>query len=393
MKKSLILASMALVLGLFTACDSDRDDNPTLTVPDSFRLNTPAIAENNVIDLLNTDNITLTCDQPNYGGFPIATEYTLEYSTSANFDKDVTYTWPSSFTSTTITLQGRKLNDNLIEAYQAINGEGTTPENDFPLYMRLSAKPLNSNVESVYSNSITLPNVRATYKAPDVSIPADLYVVGSNIGEEWKTWQRLAHPYGTTGVYYTVVWMPEGGGKFKFGTKEGDWTGHSAISEFNDETNVGITADGDDKVVFGKGGWYTLEFVAKIKSNALVYTLNVYKAQVFITGKGIGGFPDDGFKLECTAPADNTGDWISPAFTTSGEMRAYVSVPNREWWRTEFTLKGGTDIFFREVTNIPDTWEAAEDADGKELGADYSVKVSAGQKLHVSFDTGKGFVE
>ena len=53
MKKSLILASMAMVLGLFTACDSDRDDNPTLTMPETFRLNAPAIAENNVVDLVN----------------------------------------------------------------------------------------------------------------------------------------------------------------------------------------------------------------------------------------------------------------------------------------------------------------------------------------------------
>lgn len=388
MKKSLILASMAMVLGLFTACDSDRDDNPTLTMPETFRLNAPAIAENNVVDLVNTDNITFTCDQPDYGGFPIVTEYTVEYSTTEDFAEGTTYTWPSAFTSTTISLQGRKLNDNLIEAYQAANGEGTTPKGDFPLYIRLSAKPANVNVNSVYSNTIVLPKVRATYKAPDVSIPADLFVVGSNIGTAWNTWQKLAHPYNTKGVYYTVVYMPEGGGQFKFGTKEGDWTGHSAISEFNDVAEVGITASDDDNIVFGKGGWYTLEFIAKIKSNALVYTLNVYKAEVFVTGSAFGGFPDDGFNGVCTPPADNTGDWVSPAFTASGEMRAYVKVGERSWWQTEFTLKGGSEIFFRETTDIPENWETAPGA-----GPDYSVKVSAGNKLHVSFDKGTGFIE
>ena len=60
---------MTMMLGLFNACDSDRDDNPTLTMPETFRLNAPAIAENNVVDLVNTDNITFTCDQPDYGGF------------------------------------------------------------------------------------------------------------------------------------------------------------------------------------------------------------------------------------------------------------------------------------------------------------------------------------
>lgn len=374
-----------MVLGLFTACDSDRDDNPTLTVPETFRLNAPAIAENNVVDLLNTDNITFTCDQPNYGGFPIVTDYTVEYSTTENFAEGTTYAWPSTFTSTTISLQGRKLNDNLIEAYQAANGEGTTPDGDFPLYFRLKAKPANVNVNSVYSNTIVLPKVRATYKAPDVTIPADLFVAGGNIGTAWKTWQKLAHPFNTTGVYYTVIYMPEGGGQFKFGTKEEDWTGHSAISEFNDVAEVGITASSDDNIVFGKGGWYTIEFIAKIKSNALVYSLNVYPAHVYITGNGIGGFPDD-TKLECTPPADNTGDWVSPEFTASGEMRAYVQVGERSWYQTEFTLKGGTEIFFRETTDIPDNWEKA-------MGADYSVKVSAGNKLHVNFDKGTGFIE
>ena len=68
MKKILLMASVAVAMGLFTACDSDRDDNPTLTIPETFRLNAPAIAENNTIDLANTETITITCDQPNYGG-------------------------------------------------------------------------------------------------------------------------------------------------------------------------------------------------------------------------------------------------------------------------------------------------------------------------------------
>ena len=172
---------------------------------------------------------------------------------------------------------------------------------------------------------------------------------------------------------------------FKFGTKEGDWTGHSAISEFNDVANVGITAASNDNIVFGKGGWFTLEFIAKIKGGALVYTLNVYDAHVFVTGNACGGFPPD-TALECTAPADNTGEWVSPEFTASGELRAYIQVGDRDWWRTEFTLKNGSEIFFREVTDIPSSWEDA-------LGADYSVAASAGKRLYVSFDSGTGSVK
>ena len=184
MKKSIITASLALMMGLFTACESDRDDNPVLSMPETFRLNAPAIAENNVIDLANTEDITIT-----YGGFPIVTEYTVEYSTSETFEEGQTYTMPTSYTSTRINLSAKTINSTLIEAYQAVNGEGTSPEANFPLYIRLSAKPANLDVNSIYSNTIVLPSVKASYKKPDVTIPENLFVVGSNIGTAWATWQ------------------------------------------------------------------------------------------------------------------------------------------------------------------------------------------------------------
>ena len=67
-------------------------------------------------------------------------------------------------------------------------------------------------------------------------------------------------------------------------------------------------------------------------------------------------------------------------------MRAYINVPGREWWRTEFTLKDGTDVFFRETTDIPENWAT-------NVGPAYSVSASAGQKLYVNFETGKGSVK
>ena len=385
MKKSFIITSLVMAMGLFTACDSDRDDNPTLTMPETFTLNAPAIAENNVIDLANTETITITCNQPDYGGYPLVTEYTVEYSTTEDFAEGTTFRLPSSYTQTKIDLPAKTMNTTIIEDYQATHGEGTSPEDFFPLYIRLLAKPSKVDVNSIVSNTIKL-NVKASYKTPDVTIPDDLYVVGSNIGNGWDLWQKLAHPYNTKGVYYTVVYMPEGGGQFMFGTKENDWNGHSAISEINGNDLVNITAAADDNVVFDKGGWFTLEFIAKIKGGALVYTLNVYPAKVFITGNACGGFPDKKVMLECTAPADNHGEWVSPAFIASGEMRAYINVPGREWWRTEFTLKDGTDVFFRETTDIPNDWAT-------NVGPAYSVSASAGQKLYVNFETGKGSVK
>ena len=49
MKKiSNILLAVTFALPLFTACETDNDSNPILNEPDTFTLNTPAYAANNV---------------------------------------------------------------------------------------------------------------------------------------------------------------------------------------------------------------------------------------------------------------------------------------------------------------------------------------------------------
>jgi starch-binding outer membrane protein SusE/F len=52
--KSALLLMMGLVM--FAACSDDRDDNPTITTPTEFILNTPAIASNN-IDLAHSSTL------------------------------------------------------------------------------------------------------------------------------------------------------------------------------------------------------------------------------------------------------------------------------------------------------------------------------------------------
>src|SRR5574344_168515 len=49
MKNINIIAGLMMgTLVLFSACDSDRDDNPTLQTPNTFTLNTPAYAAANI---------------------------------------------------------------------------------------------------------------------------------------------------------------------------------------------------------------------------------------------------------------------------------------------------------------------------------------------------------
>lgn len=79
-KSLLLLCSVCL----FAACADDNDSNPTLTIPATFQLNTPAFAQS-YIDLATSATLPFTWSQPDYGGFPAAAQYQMQFSLNQNF--------------------------------------------------------------------------------------------------------------------------------------------------------------------------------------------------------------------------------------------------------------------------------------------------------------------
>lgn len=79
--KNILKYSMLIVAAMMmlTSCSDDRDSNPVLLTPETFVLNTPAYA-NQAIDLVNSDSVSLSWSQPDYGGFPVSTQYHIEIS-------------------------------------------------------------------------------------------------------------------------------------------------------------------------------------------------------------------------------------------------------------------------------------------------------------------------
>ena len=115
------------------------------------------------------------------------------------------------------------------------------------------------------------------------------------------------------------------------------------------------------------------------------YIFHIYEARAFIIGAVAGGVWDDSADAwALTAPADATGVWESPAFAGGGEVRAYIKVGSNDWWKTEFTLFKG-ELFWRTM-DIPNNW-------AENVGSEYSVQGSAGQKLYVDFNTNTGEVK
>ena len=376
MKKILLRMLLpVLALVLVTSCEKDIDSNPTFHENTTgFVLNMPANAANNVLDLLTTDQLTFTTSQPDYGGIPLSTNYDVEISFEDFSAEEPVYKVVTSSTSATIKVSGSRLNDAVITMFQDANEGVTYPSNEVKdLYVRLHANVNGMELGSCYSNVIKI-QVIATYQAPSITLPENIFIAGSSIGEPWKTWKPFVGVYGLEGNYFTVVYIPDGGA-FKWGTYAEQWLGYADVNVYNDEAGAGLSDDGGN-IKVANGGWYTLCFKAKINGEAIDYTLNVYKAAFYITGNAnAGGFDTPS---EMTAPTDDSGVWVSPEFAGGGEMRAYTQVGTFDWWRTEFTLFNG-ELFWRAV-DIPNNW-------AENVGADYSVTPNVGQKLYLTIGT------
>ena len=388
----MLLPALVLPL-LFTSCDDDRDSNPTLDlshVADGFVLNTPAVAENNTYDLISAKSLRLTCSQPNYGGVPYSMRYYVQVSIDPAFVSNgtATHTELATFYRTAdMQVNATEINNAIVALFQAANPDTSVPA-EMPVYIRLRAvigDATDTSLGETFSNTITLRSVKATYEAPDAKFTDNLYLIGSSIQDPWKSWKPIPKVFGLEGNYYGIIYLPAGG-EFKWGTENNDYRGINRLKEINDEAGAGISAGDEQNIKVANAGWYTLHFKGKITEDKknIEWTLNVYKTQVCLIGACIGqgtwGFADD---TALTPPDDPSGEWVSPAFTASEELRVSVKVGSIDWYRTEFTIHNG-DVFWRKY-DMPNNW-------AETMGADYSVKPAVGTKLYVNFDTNKAEV-
>ncbi len=386
-----ILALMALTL---TACQKDDESNPRFapTSP-SFVLNVPANAANNVYDLVSSEGLELTCSQPDYKGVPYVVKYYVQIALSEDFSQFKEL--ETAYTSAKMSVNAYELNTGMIDLFHEIEGDIDYPKDPLPLYIRLRANVVNvANValDESFSNIITLPKVLATFKAPELSYPTSCFIVGSSIGNGadkgyWAWWKPMAPVYSTTdhpGEFYTLIYVPDGG-QFKWGEYEGDWRGYDRVANFDDQANAGVhEAPSDGNIQFDNGGWYVLHVETALGATEVAWTFHIYPGKAYVIGAVAGGeWNDSDPNWEMTAPAED-GVWESPAFAGDGELRAYIKVPGLDWWRTEFTLLNG-ELCFREW-NIISNW--AED-----VGPEYSVACSSGQKLYVAFSDNTGEVK
>lgn len=377
--RSLLLAAVAC-LPLFTSCEDDNDSNPTISFPETFVLNTPEFAANNVYDIPAASYVNLTTTQPDYGGWPAAVTYAVQISLD-NTDEDGWTELSTTYPSTIINIPAAELNATILDMYRTAHDDAD-PEGEMPLYVRLRAylADTGEHYGEVFSNEITL-NVLSYDTPSDVSLPTSIVVCGNSIGEAWNTWKPLAPVYGKEGRFYTLIYNNADG--FKWGYKANDWFGYDMIDEIDNQVDgLEITGASDGNIVFNKAGWYVIKFETKVVGDKIVVKMIVAPGAAAVTGNAVDNASWSGVNM--TAPATKDGDWTFSNFTGTGELRAYIVVPGEDWWRTEFTLFEGS-LFWRTV-DIPQNW-------AENVGADYSVEVGPGKTLKINFDNYTGSVE
>ena len=230
---------MMMALVAFTACSTDRDDNPTLSIPTdgSFTLYAPGIAAN-TIDLDNSASLTFKADQPNYG-YTAHITYLMEFA--ASNDGSTWSSWQASDASNENPLAITIPTSEIAGAVTAGLVELGRSEAEFPLLAKVKARvraflPGKEDTTSVYSTEVQFA-ATTSYVLPPV--PSLLfYLVGAQPG--WNG------PAALTALFY-----PEGGDVYTYTTKfTGSydlkiWAEEDALTE-NWPAAYGCVTDGDN---------------------------------------------------------------------------------------------------------------------------------------------------
>lgn len=279
MKKLNIIVSLLMAVGLFTltSCEDDNGSNPTINQPQTFELNTPAVA-GNIIDLKGTSSIDFTWKQPDYGYtapvyYNVQVSYTGQWDTTINEDGVEVQNYVD-FEETVTECKGNV--DASTINRQLISALGIESEEDVPsqctIFVRIHAK-LRAGYDC-YSNVVEM-SVAPYYQSLTIADPEIWYLVGGCIGDgSWGNDSRAGYSQvGTSLIPFSIVdganydeltgkgdltytgWFPANG-EFKFILNPGSWDDQIGCNDgapvHNDggSGNFSVTADGYYMILF-----------------------------------------------------------------------------------------------------------------------------------------------
>lgn len=268
MKAKYILSSMLFAAFgmLFTSCDSDRDDNPTLGpnhTANTFVVNTSAVADQ-YIQLSPDNTVNLTWTQPNYGVNTVVS-YSVEVGMNGTWEPLET-----NYISCNVQLSGEEIAKAICKLDGFKTEDDYVPMGFRQVDFRVTAKIQTTASDVVPGTTITSNVVSFNHMAAYCNIPSKgtLWVIGSCCG--WPepsagnketlvdgNWFIMETEIGSK-VYKGSVVMPEGDLTFRFYGKLTGWDGGDSYGFQKDDTATEFAfTDGVFKntIMKGKGSY------------------------------------------------------------------------------------------------------------------------------------------
>lgn len=349
--KKLIQSSLLLLCSIciLTACEDDRDSNPTLQKPTqgSLVLNTPGMAANTIYDLAHSENLILTLGGlPDYG-FPAYTTYTLAVSLNSDMSnsQDVATTPYAKFEVDAASLAAILTT----MATDAGMDEAAFPM-DIPVYFqaRGAATQYAGNAipgTETTSNIVTLNKIHLVYSLPPVNTPDNLYITGNFNGWSWDSSLSMVPCYDGPNVFWHLVYIDGSGIKFNSNKSwDGGEVGIAGLNSISGDLAGEIQDSGDGNIASSNPGWYLMIVTTSVSGRNIVYDVQFNEPNVWLMGTITAAANwselEEGMKFDVPTTAD--GEFVSPPFANNssgdGGVRAYVKVPGFDWWKTEFMV-------------------------------------------------------
>ena len=182
MKKLNIFAALTMGVLLFASCESDRDDNPVVSVPQSFTQLVPELGDN-VINLKNSESVRFRAEAaPDYG-FPTETSYWIEFTEADDFSN------PELVVATDT--KGKSINydapaNEIDLGIMKLRGYETAEEVDESEVIKLKVRMVASLSNSTDNSSVVYSNVQTISVSPyflKESLPKFWYMTGGVIAD------------------------------------------------------------------------------------------------------------------------------------------------------------------------------------------------------------------
>lgn len=390
--KYISYSAIALAALAFTACESDRDDNPTYIGANNveFHLNVPAYSSI-AVDLASTDSLLLTWNQPAWG-FPVAADYTLQVSPTDNYN--VSYTEQQNDETGALkadyyeidAVKGLSANygaRNINRGIVAINGWAS--EEDVPaeteVYLRLKAVATASQAqEAVYSNSIKL-SVIPTYVALKDADPAPWFLIGTCIADGAWT---IDGPLGKSTYPMGIV----SGEKYNANTGAGNftWSGYLTDGGFKIISNTPSSSNwsetdqwgmsdgafvfndgGSGNIVVEANGYYTVSLNTENGSDPVITKMEA-EPKVYESLAAAGDF--NGW--------NTTDDLLTPISTA-----ACLEGHNHMW---SFEIEGPTTLKILTPGEWSTNWGSSDFPIGVGTNGGANIPVAEGKWLFIFND-------